>query len=67
MLKVMTSMFHAALDAAMTVVPRLLMADCMTMFDIEKTALCTPAGRPIRRMCRRLLMFMRSLDISRRI
>ena len=37
-----------ALDAAMTVVPRLLMADWITMFASEKTALWMPAGRPMR-------------------
>ena len=37
----------AALEAAMTSVPRLLMADWMMMFAMAKTALCTPAGRPI--------------------
>ena len=36
-----------ALDAAMTVVPRLLMADWITMLASENTALCMPAGRPM--------------------
>ena len=34
----MISMLNAALEAAMTMVPRLLMADWMMMFDTEKIA-----------------------------
>ena len=37
----------AALDAAMTSVPKLLMADWMMMLATAKTALWMPAGRPI--------------------
>ena len=37
----------AALEAAMTSVPKLLMADWMMMFATAKTALWMPAGRPI--------------------
>ena len=34
----------AALDAAMTVVPSVLTAAWITMFETENMALCTPAG-----------------------
>ena len=37
----------AALDAAMTSVPKLLMADWMMILATAKTALWIPAGRPI--------------------
>ena len=40
----------AALDAAMTAVPRLLMAAWMMMLATATTALCTPAGSPMRRI-----------------
>ena len=43
----MISILKAALDAAMTTVPRLLMADWMTILDRANTALWMPAGRPI--------------------
>ena len=38
---------NAALDAAITTVPRLFIADWMTIFDTAKTALWIPAGSPI--------------------
>lgn len=53
-------MLNAALDAAITTVPRLLMADWMTMLATENTALCTPAGRPMLRMRFKLVPSMRS-------
>ena len=40
-------MLNAALEAAITTVPRLFIADCITMFATENTALWTPAGSPI--------------------
>ena len=45
-------MLNAALDAAITTVPRLLIADCMTIFAMANTALWIPAGSPIRIMSR---------------
>ena len=39
-----------ALDAAMTVVPSVLTAAWITMFETENMALCTPAGTPMRRV-----------------
>ena len=59
-------MLNAALDAAITSVPRLLMADWMTMLANENTALCTPAGRPMLRMRLRLVRSMRSAQRSTR-
>ena len=41
-------MFSAALEAAMMMVPKLLMADWMTMLEMAKTALWMPAGKPMR-------------------
>ena len=38
---------NAALDAAITTVPRLLMAACTMMLAKANTALWMPAGRPI--------------------
>ena len=43
-------MLNAALEAAITTVPRLLIAPWMMMFAMENTALCSPAGRPMRKM-----------------
>lgn len=43
-------MLNAALEAAMTTVPRLLMAAWMMMLATANTALCTPAGSPMRRI-----------------
>ncbi len=40
-------MLKAALEAAITTVPRLLIEACITIFAIANTALCIPAGRPI--------------------
>ena len=61
----MISMLKAALDAAMTTVPKLLMADWMMMLDTENTALWIPAGRPIRRMRLKTARSMRSAFGSR--
>ena len=47
-------MFMPALEAAMTSVPRLLMAPWITMLAMENTALWMPAGRPICTMVRML-------------
>ena len=55
-------MLKAALEAAMTTVPRLLMADWMMMFDSEKMAVWMPAGRP---MLMILLNAVRSMRSSR--
>ena len=52
-------MLNAALEAAMTTVPRLLMADWMTMFETANTALWMPAGRPMLRMRFKLAPSMR--------
>ena len=41
------SMLNAALDAAITTVPRLLIAVWITMLATAKTALWIPAGSPI--------------------
>ena len=38
---------NAALDAAMTTVPRLLIEACITIFANANTPLCSPAGSPI--------------------
>ena len=51
---------NAALEAAMTTVPRLLIADWMMMFASENTPLWMPAGRPMRRMRFRIPRSMRS-------
>ena len=61
----MISILNAALDAAITTVPRLLMADWMTMLETENTALCTPAGRPICKMRFKIAPSMRSSFGSR--
>ena len=44
----------------MMTVPRLLIADWMIIFATENTALCIPAGTPIRRIRFILSMSMRS-------
>ena len=44
----MISRLNAAELAAMTVAPKELIADCMIKFEMEKTQLCRPAGKPIR-------------------
>ena len=43
------------------------MADWMTMLEMANTALCSPAGRPMRRIIHRLRPSMRSLRGSRRM
>lgn len=55
----------AALDAAITRVPRLLIADWITRLAILNTALWIPAGSPIRRIFRRQALSMDSLCKSR--
>ena len=61
----MISILKAALDAAMTTVPGLLMADWMTILEMANTALWMPAGRPIRKMRRRIVRSIRSCFGSR--
>ena len=63
----MTSMLKAALEAAMTTVPRLLMAAWTTMLDRANTALCTPAGSPMRRMRSSIFPSIRSCRGSSRM
>ena len=48
------------MNAAIATVPRVLMADWMTMLANENTALCTPAGRPMLKMRFKLAPSMRS-------
>ena len=46
----MISIFNAALDAAMTIVPKLLIADWITILATANTAPWIPAGIPIRKI-----------------